>query len=242
MESYAAVLAKLVSDSGMTLREISDQCRKQNVAIDPSYISRLQTGRQAPASDAVNTAIAEACGVEPDELLIAAYAEKAPAFVQNLIDRIARYLREFTKDIINQRFPETLAKNKISALDKLSSWSFVYHVINEPEYKAKHLSGPFDPTRNRNLFTFTMPDNSLAEIPCGAKVVVTKVQGFGEISIGDYVLIALPDGTHLVRRYLRCADQVVLLADNVTCQSYELDEENMQVLGKVIFIEPHLFT
>ena len=54
------------------------------VSINPSYISKLRTGKQPPASDDVNIAIAKACGFEKqiEDFLFEAYLEKSPEYIK----------------------------------------------------------------------------------------------------------------------------------------------------------------
>lgn len=240
MIKYPDALAKIISNSGKTLREISDLCKKLNVMVDPSYISRLQSGKQMPASDEINVTIAKVCGTNPDELLIAAHAEKAPMFVQSFIGKTAEYLREIAKNIIELKYPKSIAENKRNALYKLGDWELVHDIINDPEYGISSLSSLVNTMQDGTIFTFEMPDESLSEIPSGTKVIVSRVQSIGDVREGDYLLVALGDNTHHIRRLISHESKKILLADNLSYKSYTLDE-GVTVVGKVIYIQPHFF-
>ncbi len=229
---YADVLTKLISGSGKTLRDIADSCKDLGVNFDPSYLSRLQTGRQAPPSDAINRAIAQVLGVNPDDLLLAAYKEKSPSFIKTFIANIAKRQRKFTKAVLLAKYPKTLSEEKIAALEKLDDWVFVNNVINDPEFSVESIFEQCNQKDGRTTFSFTIPDNSLKDIPVGTEVMVSRVQKADDISAGDYVLIALPDTTHQVRKVMHHDGKTILLADNLLFDSYTLSE-SIEIVGKV---------
>lgn len=238
MKGYADYLAAMISGSGKTLRRISEECMELGVAVDPSYISRLQSGKQAPASDEIHMALAQVCGADPGGLLLAAYSEKAPAFVQTFISEIAGYLMGLAKVTLGHNYPKPLAANMLGDLQKMNSWELISHIITDHKYIVEALSGLIDSDGDK--FYFEMPDASLAEIPFGSKMIVNSVQSIEEVSEGDYVLVTLKDNTHHVRRLISHEDRKILFADNLSHKSYTLDE-NITVTGKVIYIQPHYF-
>ncbi len=234
---YADVLAGMIAASGKTLREIADLCRELGVKIDPSYLSRLQTGKQAPASDEVNAAIARVCKKKPEELLLASYSEKAPEFVQTFVAGIAKYLKTVAKNVLDCKYPDSLAKNKNQTLEEMDDWKLVYHIINEPEYHGGITADMInrDQKDDEVSYQFIMPDHSLRDIPRGSTLEVSRIDSLEKIRMGDYVVVALSDKSHRVRRFMRHYDKVILLADNLSHQSYTLDEK-VEIIGKVISV------
>ena len=75
---YKELLSSLVKKSGLTLREIADKCKEHGQSIDPSYISKLQTGKLPPPSEEVSRALALVTGGDTDELVWLSFVEKAP--------------------------------------------------------------------------------------------------------------------------------------------------------------------
>lgn len=99
--TYRKILSKIVQNSGMTLKEISEKCMEFGVKINPSYISKLQSESQAPASDEINIALSKVCGLDPDILIFEAYKEKAPQVVKNFLELVLYEMRK-AEDIISR--------------------------------------------------------------------------------------------------------------------------------------------
>ena len=230
--SYASALSNLISGSGKTLRDIADSCKIQGVNFDPSYLSRLQTGKQAPPSDAINRAIAKVLGEDPTDLLLAAYKEKAPGFIKALIDSIVKYHRRFLRVILVAKYPKTLAEEKLASLENMDDWQFIYNVINDPEFSSESIIDLCGQNSGRPAFSFTVPDSSLNGVPRGTEVIISKIKGIDDLNQGDYVLIVLPDRTHHLRKFMLHDDKIILLADNLSFKSYTLSE-SIEVIGRV---------
>lgn len=83
--SYSSLIKSAIESSGLTLRRISNKFDDYGINIDPSYLSRLQTGDANPATDKVNKVIATVLGINELELRIAAYIAKIPIELQDYI-------------------------------------------------------------------------------------------------------------------------------------------------------------
>ncbi|MBP2655791.1 MAG: hypothetical protein H6Q73_3360 [Firmicutes bacterium] len=84
---YRQLLSHYIKHSGLSLRQIAQQCRERNHSIDPSYISKLQSGHLPPPSEEVSKTLAEVLGANAEELIYLGYIEKAPATIrQRLYD------------------------------------------------------------------------------------------------------------------------------------------------------------
>ena len=76
---YKDLLKSYVEKSGLSLQEIANRITSEyGIGIDKSYISKLQNGKKDPASDELNKALATVTGGDVNELLTAAYIQKAP--------------------------------------------------------------------------------------------------------------------------------------------------------------------
>jgi transcriptional regulator with XRE-family HTH domain len=79
MRRYSDILSEAIEKSGLKLYKI---CEKVGdiVGNSPSihYISRLQNGKNPPAGDELNQALATVLEIDPIEFKAAAYLEKIP--------------------------------------------------------------------------------------------------------------------------------------------------------------------
>lgn len=84
---YSELLTSYIKDSGLSLGEISKKMLdEKGVRIDRSYISMLRNNKtKNPASDEINRALAEITGGDPDKLVYAAYIEKAPKELKEIL-------------------------------------------------------------------------------------------------------------------------------------------------------------
>ena len=84
--NYSDLLKKYIKDSRLTLDEISEKLNSYNLSASKQYLSKLQNDKLPPASESLNRAIAEITGGDPEELIVAAYLEKAPEEVKKRIN------------------------------------------------------------------------------------------------------------------------------------------------------------
>jgi|GEM_PF-2490430 len=242
--SYSETLAGMVGKSGLTLREIAGRCQEFGVSIDPSYISKLQSGSQSPASDEINTALAKACGENPEDLLFEAYMDKAPALMQQFIGQLLSFFREVA-GILAASLPENMATITHTTFIDLPDRVLMRRILREEELrdaiKAVFVSALSEPAdfsfRDNNLnlsmlqlLGITMPDTAMAPlIPAGARLSLD----YTEAGLGDIVLATLPDGTNTVRRYVPAGDKVILLATDPTLAPLTYDAAAVKIIGRV---------
>ncbi|ASA25391.1 transcriptional regulator [Paenibacillus donghaensis] len=81
MNTYTEKLQQYIRDSKLSLSQICKLLQSKGLKTEKSYLSKLQNGKLAPASDMMNKALAEVLSVDPVELMAAAYREKIPAEV-----------------------------------------------------------------------------------------------------------------------------------------------------------------
>lgn len=87
-QKYAEILSDAISYSGLKLEKIADLVG-EITGTRPSreYISRLQNGKNKPASDQLNDALAQILKIDPIELKAAAYREKIPPEVLKILQQ-----------------------------------------------------------------------------------------------------------------------------------------------------------
>ncbi|MHB1419937.1 MAG: S24 family peptidase [Bacillota bacterium] len=246
--SYQKTLASMISKSQKSLREIAKLCDEQGVNIDPSYISKLQSGKdQAPASEKVNIAIAKACAGDPDTLLFEAYMDKAPQIINEFVTKTVNLYREIIKSVLLSQLPKEQALIIENNLDSLSDRKFIQMIVNEgfdlppqinentfiakdqDDKDVKILVGP--------LFSVSMPDDSMYPIiPKGASF---QLETPDRLINGDIVIIKLQDNSFLVRRYVPIDNKIVLIAENKGYEAQTFDADTITIAAKVksVFID-----
>ncbi|MHB1421209.1 MAG: LexA family transcriptional regulator [Bacillota bacterium] len=244
--SYHEALAELVKKSGLTLQEIADKCELYGIKkISPSYISKLQSGKQPPASDDVTIALAKACEGNPDDLLFEGYIEKAPKLIKDFIRNTTHGMRKFFTACMLPFYPKHMQTFLKSQLKTTSDREMI-QMIAKVGIKQLHLRDLSMEMRRmkrkdrktdqflRELLGIPMPDDSMAPIlPKNSRIVIKDSVTF---SSGDIVLAVLPDDTTLIRRYISSDNKVILMPEN---RSYEVETFNAQditVAGKVVSV------
>ncbi|HWQ78996.1 MAG TPA: S24 family peptidase [Anaerovoracaceae bacterium] len=81
--SYAEMLDAIISESDLSLRQISKMCTQFDISITPSYISQLKNGKLPPPSPEVSLALAKVCNSKnQSQLVFQGYMEKAPEVIR----------------------------------------------------------------------------------------------------------------------------------------------------------------
>ncbi|MCM3145084.1 LexA family transcriptional regulator [Brevibacillus sp. MER 51] len=235
---YYETLIEMIGKSGLTLQEIADKCESiYGVKINRSYISKLQTKKQAPASDEVNVAIAKVCGGDVERFRYEGYIEKAPPFIKDFIGDLTSTLKRqvisnletlITGEDLERvttglnNTPDIELVNKISAaLDKVPNMDADYYNVSKHEQELKLTP----------LFGAKMNDDSMEpRIPIGS---VLNLVNPDELKNGDIVLIRESNTSFLVRRYIKISSGVIFLSDNPSFEPIELHDSNFEIIAKV---------
>jgi SOS-response transcriptional repressor LexA len=242
---YSEELSKMIKESGLTLKEISDKCKSYGINIDPSYLSKLQGNKQSPASEDINIAIAKACNRKPRYLVVLAYLEKAPKEIRSLLSWTVEYLsnqsNSFLSAIYSQEVVKLLKKNDFTYNDKdiielildnhtLPPYAKIKdYIVNEEE---QYIDGLAEGSSSAN-FDIIMPDNSM-EPTIYKGSYLTFIQDYNKIDTGDIVLIKTSDDVLFVRRYIpTAADTTVFLSDNHDIKPVTLNNNDFEIIGKL---------
>lgn len=141
MKSYASLLKSYILNSGLSLTQISHELKNRGFSTDKGYISKLQNGKIPPAGEDLNRAIAKITEADPDDLILAAYLEKAPEEVKNRIQTSNSINSiNITKDQLHSfsfRLRSGLKENNISIEDVAKECNVTI------EYLKKQLSDPY---------------------------------------------------------------------------------------------------
>jgi len=160
--NYYQLLKQYIEQSGLSHREISRQCKERGTPVSQAYISQIVKGDVPPASDDVNRVLAAVTGGDPDGLIIAAYKEKAPARIRELLDQaenITALIHTYMDTLVDAMADEsgclhplyrklltsTLLQNGMEMKDEEN---FLKH-----DYQVKMLLKSFDMEAKLKIFT-----------------------------------------------------------------------------------------
>lgn len=221
---YKEILSQMISNSNLKLKEIAEKCEEIGVKINPSYISRLQTGNQTPASDEVNTAIATVCGGDVELLRFEASVEKSPDIVKKFVTEVTTYFKDTTKKVISAQLPESVLPIVLEQIEQMSKLDIVNNFLKMDktdglENKAEINMGP------------RIEDDSMEPlIPQGA---IINIDRGVEIKTGDYVVVEIQTVGVMIRRIVITNEKIVFLPENASYECLETETKNVKLLGKV---------
>jgi transcriptional regulator with XRE-family HTH domain len=247
--SYSETLSKMIKESGLSLREISELCKEGGQKVDPSYISKLQTGNQDPASEDVNRALALACDQDPEVLLYEAFMHKAPKILKDFHNQLFDFFR-YTASSIIDHIPllgtkrSDYFKQQLMSLNDFDLIKFIQKedlkaLIPTSPKKKKLLSITETVSPGKKLYYDFLPqldlvmiDDSMEPIiPKNAKLQIEKIES--EISSGDIVGVLLSDKTHYIRRYVPIDNKVAFIAENRKYETMTLNVDEFEITGRI---------
>ncbi len=241
--AYSDFLADIIKNSKKSLRQISLECKnKYDVKVTASYLSKLQTGGQTPASDNVNIAVAKVCGVNPDDLLFEANLERAPEDVKKLVNTMINFIKGMYlsfKGINKTNIPEI--DNEIDKYLNMNNRQFINAMLeNDIDFgNPLEIDIPLqEETENQvnDLFMkfsigFKMLDSSMFPvIREGAKI---ELDTTAEIKDGDIVAVVLDDDKYLIRTYVKSGKNIILIPENKSFKTLTFKESDIDIRGKV---------
>lgn len=229
MLNYYELLSEMVEKSNLTLKEIAYKCGDLGVKVNPSYISKLKSGKQPPASEDVNRAIAEACGFKDkiEDLLFESYKEKAPNSINNLLMGIIEYFRESARQAFNDRFPKGVAETFEKQLDEASDLRVIWSAL---EGLKKSNEMDISSIEMNYYDGYKMLDDSMEPlIPKESKL---HMDFSSEANNGDIVM--LNDGT--VRRYFFVETNIYLVSEKGDKQLVIKNKNDFEIIGIVRYI------
>ena len=85
---YAELLQNYIEKSRLTLDEISEKISDKGLSASKQYLSKLQNGKTPPASEKLNSVLAEILDGDADKLDFFAYVEKGPDIVKTIFGNL----------------------------------------------------------------------------------------------------------------------------------------------------------
>ncbi|MED4078828.1 helix-turn-helix transcriptional regulator, partial [Lysinibacillus fusiformis] len=102
---YAELLQSYIEQSRLTLDEISEKISNKGLSASKQYLSKLQNGKTPPASEKLNSVLAEILNGDADKLDFFAYVEKAPDLVKFILSNFDEDLID-SFIVLSHKFPE----------------------------------------------------------------------------------------------------------------------------------------
>lgn len=246
--NYAEMLDTIISESELSLRQISKLCAQFDISITPSYISQLKNGKLPPPSPEVSLALAKVCNSKnQSHLVFQGYMEKAP-------DVIKEYMLASSQ--LNRIMLESLYKTENNKMSKESlEYLRSLDILSTLEMSSRYIS----------------PDNKLSSSDLIREITlssggVSKIQAQGDminfflgdtsmsptIPIHSYIYI-LPTKLELLkerdviafypnnrkqatlRRIFFSNDKILLIPEDKAFQIHIIDSfEDIDYIGKVV--------
>ncbi|GIO10084.1 hypothetical protein J31TS6_61120 [Brevibacillus reuszeri] len=252
---YYETLDEMLKKSGLTLQEVADRCEKDyGVKINRSYISKLKTVRQAPASDEINEAIAKVCGANVEEFLYEAYLEKAPEFIRVFIKSLVEVTRDISISALKTQQPEEEIPIIDAHLRQLSDIEFLKKIskfrMNISSIKVKELIDLDEKGQNEisdRIFDITMDNISMEPtIPKGSIIHIDKN---ASISSSDIVVMSFINTyEYEIKRYYpnlhemneNIDYEIIFTSDNPEFEPLVVNRSDIKILGKITGITTHI--
>lgn len=240
--SYSESLTKIIDESKLSLREISNRCKKEyNTGVDPAYISRLKTGAQNPPSDEVSIALAKVCGGNPDDLILEGYIEKAPEIIRDFLNKMVVEAKDFVKQLIKMQFPEDIGLVYEQQFNQTSDLDIIKQILKDglipgqlkdnsmivQDHEDKDVKMMINP-----LFGIKMPDDSMEPIiPNGANLQL--IEPNKAINGSIVVAVSPNEKIPLIRRYVPIEDKIFLMPENKNFEPNAFNKDSVVIVATI---------
>ncbi|MFD0680341.1 MULTISPECIES: LexA family protein [unclassified Paenibacillus] len=230
---YYESLSKMINSSGLTLKEIAEKCFEYGVKITPSYISKLQSTRQAPASDDVNVALAKVCQWNVENFLYESYLEKSPILLQNLLNDTELFFRQLILQLSYRHYPTDLIPAIRKQQDVLTQYEIIKHILNNKDDLISLMDSKSETIESEFTYElgYTMSDDSMA--PIIQKDALLQIEVSEHYKNGEFVVCLLNNKELLVRRYIETDNNIILVPENKKFSPEILKKNDVKVLGKI---------
>ena len=254
MVEYKDLFRQYIKDSGLSLSQIADKLSEYGIGVGKAYLSQLQNGKKAPASDELNRAVAEITGKDANPLLAAAFVAKAPPELRETAERLFRLktLREDydeAKQNVDQASERVraaeeriaIARRKLELLKEKGIIPLEVPVLhNIPGNGDIEVSSPIGWEIigvSENLTPWQMvilqqTDDSLigSRILPGDKVLI-RIQS--SVEDGEIAAVNVDGGQAILRRVKHMEGNLLLLADNSKYEPLLVPADRVKIRGVV---------
>ncbi|MEL7654492.1 MAG: S24 family peptidase [Bacillota bacterium] len=246
--SYAEMLDAIISESELSLRQISKLCTQFDISITPSYISQLKNGKLPPPSPEVSLAIAKVCNSKKQsQLVFQGYMEKAPDVIKEYMLASSELNRIMLESLCKAE-NNTMSKESmeyLKNLDVLSSLEMSSRYVNpntkiDPSELVREITlssgGVSKIQAQGDMINFFLGDTSLSPtIPVHSYIYILPTK---QELLKERDIIALYPNNRkqaTLRRIFFSNDKILLIPEDKTFQIYIIDSfEDIDYLGKVV--------
>ena len=246
--SYAEMLDAIISESELSLRQISKLCTQFDISITPSYISQLKNGKLPPPSPEVSLALAKVCNSKhQSQLVFQGYMEKAPEVIKEYMLASSQLNRIMLESLCKAE-TNTISKESLDYLKNLDILSTLEmssrYISKDNSLNASDLireitlsSGGVSKIQAQgDMINFFLGDTSMSPtIPVHSYIYIlpTKLELLKERDIIAFYPNNRKQAT--LRRVFFSNDKILLIPEDKTFQIYIIDNfEDIDYLGKVV--------
>ena len=249
MMSYAEMLDAIISESELSLRQISKLCTQFDISITPSYISQLKNGKLPPPSPEVSLALAKVCNSKnQSQLVFQGYMEKAPEVIKEYMLASSQLNRIMLESLCKADKNNTMSQEAfdfLRSMDVLSTLEMSSRYINsenklDPAELIKEITlssgGVTKVQAQGDMTNFFLGDTSMSPtIPVHSYIYIlpTKLELLKERDI-----IALYPNNRkqpTLRRIFYSNDKILLVPEEKNFEIYIIDSfEEIDYIGKVV--------
>lgn len=246
--TYAEMLDAMISESELSLRQISKLCAQFDISITPSYISQLKNGKLPPPTPEVSLALAKVCNSKnQSQLVFQGYMEKAPEVIKEYM---------LASSQLNRIMLESLCKADQNAMTK-DALDYLKNldILSTLEMTSKYIGSDNKPDPNELVREITLSSGGVSKIQAQGDMISFFLGDSSmspTIPVHSYMYI-LPTKQDLLkerdiialypnnrkqatlRRVFHANDKILLIPDDKSFQIYIIDSfEEIDYIGKVV--------
>ena len=251
---YAELLNKLITDKGLTIKEVADRCKENGQNITASYVSIIKNSdnKKIPSDD-VSRALAKACEAENENcLVIEAYVDKAPEEFKVVLNLFRKSITQSIMLVFTNSVPEEQMNMVLSKLKTMPMYEFIV-LASQIDKEQETTSSKLD--NSLNISTTITSENMkiIAELkqPEGIKVndsfmepiipygcmVYPEILSLEDYNNGDILVVKFMGSKKSNVRKCIFNDinksKITLFAFDPQVEPQILDVEEVQIIGKV---------
>jgi len=246
--TYAEMLDQIISESELSLRQISKLCSQFDITITPSYISQLKNGKLPPPSPEVSLAIAKVCSSKnQSQLVFQGYMEKAPDVIKEYM-LASSELNRIMLESLCKADDKTMSKESMDYLKNLD-------VLSTLEMSSRYVSSDTKLDPSELIREITLSSGGLSKVQAQGDMInffLGDTSMSPTIPVHSYIYI-LPTKQELLkerdiialypnnrkqatlRRIFFSNDKILLIPEDKTFQIYIIDNfEEIDYIGKVV--------
>jgi repressor LexA len=246
--SYAEMLDAIISESELSLRQISKMCAQFDISITPSYISQLKNGKLPPPSPEVSLALAKVCNSKnQSQLVFQGYMEKAPDVIREYMLASSQLNRIMLESLYKAENAE-MSKESVEYLKNLDVLSTLEmssrYIASDSPMKPSELireitlsSGGVSRVQAQgDMINFFLGDTSMSPaIPIHSYMYIlpTRLELLKERDI----IAIYPNSRKqpTLRQIFYSNGKILLIPENKTYPIFIIDSfEDIEYIGKVV--------